>query len=83
MLQVTPDAIPFVIADVMGKGVPAALIATILRTAIHARLNLVNQPGRLLTEVNHQLASDLTHLDMFITAQVACLSLRDNTLLTL
>ena len=77
-----PDGgILLVIADVMGKGVPAALLATVLRTAIHGRLNLATQPGRLLTEVNRQIAGDLSRLDMFITAQVAYLSCTDNTLL--
>ena len=81
VLQVSPDAILFVIADVMGKGVPAALLASVLRTAIHARLDLATNPGRLLTEVNHQIASDLSQIDMFITAQIACLSEKENTLL--
>ena len=77
-----PDGgILLVIADVMGKGVPAALFATILRTAIHARLNLATQPGRLLTEVNLQIAQDLAKIDMFITAQVGYLSCNEHTLL--
>jgi serine phosphatase RsbU (regulator of sigma subunit) len=80
-LNVTDDGILLVIADVMGKGVPAALLATIFRTAIHARLDLAPQPDLLLTEVNHQIASDLAQIDMFITAQVAYLSLSENSLL--
>ncbi len=79
-LALPGGGILLVIADVMGKGVPAALLATILRTAIHARLEMAPQPGRLLTDVNRQIASDLSHLDMFITAQVAFLSLSGNTL---
>lgn len=62
-----------VIADVMGKGVPAALLATIFRTAVHCRLDLATRPGLLLRAVNQQINSDLYHLDMFITAQVAYL----------
>ena len=80
-LALPEDGILLVIADVMGKGVPAALFATILRTAIHARLNLASQPDRLLTEVNHQIARDLAQIDMFITAQVAYLSCKEHTLL--
>jgi len=77
-----PDGgILLVIADVMGKGVPAALLATVLRTAIHARLDLATEPGKLLTEVNHQIAVDLAQIDMFITAQVAYLSCKENILL--
>jgi serine phosphatase RsbU (regulator of sigma subunit) len=58
------------IADVMGKGMPAALLATILRTTIRARPDLATTPDLLLTEVNRQMQADLTRLDMFITAQV-------------
>jgi len=76
-LEVGADGILLVIADVMGKGVPAALLATTLRTAIHARMDLAEDPGRLLTEVNRQIANDLSRLDMFITAQVAYLSKRE------
>jgi len=69
-----------VIADVMGKGMPAALLATIFRTAVRARQDLAATPGKLLTEVNRQLASDLDKLDMFITAKLAFLSFADHTL---
>jgi serine phosphatase RsbU (regulator of sigma subunit)/anti-sigma regulatory factor (Ser/Thr protein kinase) len=63
-----------VIADVMGKGMPAALLATIFRAAIRARLHLAALPGFLLTETNQQIKSDLAQLDMFITAQLAFFS---------
>ena len=69
-----------VIADVMGKGMPAALLATIFRTAVRARLDLAMTPGKLLTEVNRQLAADLKTLDMFITAKLVFLSYEDDTL---
>ena len=62
------------IADVMGKGMPAALLATILRATLHARLDLADNPGRLLSAINRQISVDLATLEMFITAQVAFLS---------
>jgi serine phosphatase RsbU (regulator of sigma subunit) len=62
------------IADVMGKGMPAALLATILRATLHARLDLADNPGQLLSTINRQISVDLAKLDMFITAQVAFLS---------
>ncbi|MEI8341348.1 MAG: SpoIIE family protein phosphatase [Verrucomicrobiota bacterium] len=74
------DSMLLVIADVMGKGVPAALLATIFRAAVRGRLHLAEEPGRLLTEVNHHIASDLARVKMFITAQVAYLSARDHML---
>lgn len=71
------DAIPapdgtvlLVIADVMGKGVPAALFAAVLRTTIRSMPQLFSQPGELLTAANKILSPDLSRVDMFITAAV-------------
>lgn len=66
--EVPGRGVLLVIADVMGKGVPAALLATVLRTAVQARAELADSPGPLLTAVNAQLAPDLERLEMFITA---------------
>jgi serine phosphatase RsbU (regulator of sigma subunit)/anti-sigma regulatory factor (Ser/Thr protein kinase) len=71
--QLPDGGLLLMMADVMGKGVPAALLATILRTAIHARLDLAPHPGQLLTLVNRQISSDLAEIDMFITVQLAYL----------
>lgn len=72
------DAIPMddgsvflVIADVMGKGVSAAMLATVFRTALYARLDLLRSPDRLMAEMAGQLHHDIGKLDMFITAQMA------------
>lgn len=62
-----------VIADVMGKGVPAALMAATLRTALRSLAHHLGGPGELLTRVNHQLCADLGRIDMFITAQIVWL----------
>jgi serine phosphatase RsbU (regulator of sigma subunit)/anti-sigma regulatory factor (Ser/Thr protein kinase) len=68
------------IADVIGRGVPAALLASIFRTALHALRDLGAEPRVLLTELNRQLVEDLGTLDVFITAQVAFYSTRKRTL---
>ncbi len=73
VLPVRNVGVLLVIADVMGKGVPAALLATIFRTAVRSRLDLATRPGLLLSAVNQQISDDLYRLDMFITAQVAYL----------
>lgn len=70
-IEVKDQGILIVIADVMGKGVPAALLATIFRTAIRSRLNLAETPGWLLSKINKQIHEELGHLNMFITAQAA------------
>jgi serine phosphatase RsbU (regulator of sigma subunit)/anti-sigma regulatory factor (Ser/Thr protein kinase) len=69
------------IADVMGKGMPAALLATILRTSLRARLDFAEDPGVLLSEINRQISPDLARLDSFITAQVAFFSHESQELL--
>ncbi|HEY5707574.1 MAG TPA: SpoIIE family protein phosphatase [Terrimicrobiaceae bacterium] len=63
-----------VIADVMGKGISAALLANMLRTNIRAQLDLADDPGRLLTAVNRVMSADLVRLDMFITVACAWIS---------
>jgi serine phosphatase RsbU (regulator of sigma subunit) len=63
-----------VMADVMGKGVPASLLASNMRAALRARPSMASTPGKLLTELNRQLVPDLVRLEMFITAQIAWLS---------
>ena len=71
------DAIPapegavlLVIADVMGKGVPAALFAAVLRTTVRSMPQLFPSPGELLGAANQILFADLSRVDMFITAAV-------------
>ena len=60
-----------VMADVMGKGIPAAMFATIFRTLIHARVDLAPSPGAFLSWVNNSFAEELGRVDMFVTSQLA------------
>jgi serine phosphatase RsbU (regulator of sigma subunit)/anti-sigma regulatory factor (Ser/Thr protein kinase) len=70
-----PDGhILVLIADVMGKGMPAAMLSSLLRASARARLDLAHDPARLLTELNRLLAGDLETLSMFITAELISLS---------
>jgi serine phosphatase RsbU (regulator of sigma subunit)/anti-sigma regulatory factor (Ser/Thr protein kinase) len=66
-------AVLLVIADVMGKGVPAALFAAVLRSVIHSMCHLFAQPGELLGAANQTLFADLSRVNMFITAQLVYL----------
>lgn len=59
-----------VIADVMGKGVPAAMFAAILRALIRSRRDLASQPGELLKWVATTLFVDLDRVEMFATMQL-------------
>ena len=71
-----------VIADVMGKGVPAALFAAVLRSTIRSMPQLFDQPGELLAAANRTLFPDLTKVDMFVTAQVAYLNPQQHKLIS-
>lgn len=59
-----------VIADVMGKGVPAAMFAAILRSLFRALPRGEVRPAKLLSQANQLLYRDLSAVDMFITVQV-------------
>lgn len=61
------------IADVMGKGVPASLLAAMLRSSLRASATVESSPGAILTAINHQLFPDLVGLGMFITAVLVTL----------
>jgi serine phosphatase RsbU (regulator of sigma subunit)/anti-sigma regulatory factor (Ser/Thr protein kinase) len=69
-------AVLLVIADVMGKGVPAALFAAVLRSVIRSMPQLYSQPAELLMAVNRTIYADLSRVDMFATAQVVYLDPR-------
>ncbi len=60
-----------VIADVMGKGVPAALFAAILRALVRSRRDIAKQPGVLLEWVAATLFPDFDRVEMFATMQLA------------
>lgn len=57
-------------ADVMGKGMPAALVATMLRSSWRALASTATSPGELLGALNRQLWQDLVTLEVFITAAI-------------
>jgi serine phosphatase RsbU (regulator of sigma subunit)/anti-sigma regulatory factor (Ser/Thr protein kinase) len=83
------DAIPggdgavlLVIADVMGKGVPAALFAAVLRNTIRSMPQLFARPAELLGAVNRTLFPDLSRVDMFATAKLAYLDPRRGEILS-
>ena len=74
------DALPtvdgnllLVVADVMGKGVPAALFAFMFRSLVRARRDLAPRPGEFLAWLNQNLFQELDRAEMFITAQLVFL----------
>ncbi|MGB3613062.1 MAG: GAF domain-containing SpoIIE family protein phosphatase [Elainellaceae cyanobacterium] len=55
------------IGDVMGKGVPAGLIMTMLRGMLRAEVLNQHSPARILQHLNHVMYSDLENSNRFVT----------------
>lgn len=55
-----------IIGDVSGKGVPAALIMSIIRSLIHTYAEVTENPAAILSRVNRKLSPDL-EAEMFVT----------------
>lgn len=77
------DAIPLgdrslllMIADVMGKGVPAALFSTTMRGLLRGLAARSPDPAYLLSGLNRLLHSELAAVEMFITAQIVHVDLQ-------
>ena len=60
------DHIALVMADVSGKGVPAALFMMVTKILLHERAVLGGTPGEVLTFVNERLLQN-NKADMFVT----------------
>ncbi len=71
----------FVIADVSGKGVPAALMMANAMTRIHTRALLGGSPAQILKDVNLQLCEGNKE-SMFVTAWLGILDVTTGELKT-
>jgi sigma-B regulation protein RsbU (phosphoserine phosphatase) len=69
----------FVVGDVSGKGVPAALFMAVTKTLIKSRASNDLSPGSILSHVNSELSRE-NESCMFVTLFVAILDLRDGSL---
>ncbi|MEP7009980.1 MAG: PP2C family protein-serine/threonine phosphatase [Acidobacteriota bacterium] len=65
-LVVEGKRLGLVVADVSGHGVPAALIASMVKVAVSSRSDCADDPARLLTEVNRTLCGSFE--SGFVTA---------------
>ncbi len=76
---VDEDHLALVMADVSGKGVPAALFMAIARTLIKSALLEGLSPGQALERVNNQLCED-NEAQMFVTAWLGVYRISDGRL---
>ena len=77
--MVDDDHLAFVVADVSGKGVPAALFMVIGKTLIKDHTGLHDDLGEVFTEVNNILCASNSE-EMFITAFEGVLNLKTGEL---
>lgn len=70
ILSLSSNRAGVLICDVMGHGVRAALIGSLLRGFLDQFLSIANEPGRFLSSVNGLLTKTLQHagIDAFVTA---------------
>ncbi|MGK0184550.1 MAG: serine phosphatase RsbU (regulator of sigma subunit)/anti-sigma regulatory factor (Ser/Thr protein kinase) [Verrucomicrobiales bacterium] len=62
------------VIDVMGKGVSAAMLAAIFRTALHLNLDKAVPLAAIVESINRVLCSQLENMTMFITCAMARIS---------
>jgi PAS domain S-box-containing protein len=75
-LEVGPDRCHLALADIAGKGVPAALMTSTARALLREGAARGDSPGPALAHLNRSLYDDLTHAGFFITVVVAALDRR-------
>jgi len=73
--MIDDDSLAIVIADVSGKGVPAALFMVIAKTLIKNYTQLGKSPSEVFTTVNNQLY-DGNDENMFVTAWMGILEIK-------
>jgi sigma-B regulation protein RsbU (phosphoserine phosphatase) len=59
--------IRMIIGDVMGKGIPAAMLMILTRGAFRSAAESTNGPGETLTAMNNAMYKDLRKLSSFVT----------------
>ncbi len=75
-----PETCHIVLADIAGKGIPAALLTSTARALMRAETEHEDSPATILSSVNTALYEDLAHAEVFITFLAARLDVRLGTL---
>ena len=58
-IRIDDDRFAVLVADVTGHGIPAALLASMLKTAAAAQSHVAGEPGRVVEEINRRLHGQL------------------------
>jgi serine phosphatase RsbU (regulator of sigma subunit) len=78
-IQVGEDNLGIAVADVCGKGVPAALLMSVARSILKSVAPNKLSPAEVVCDLNHLLLSDLSH-GLFITLFYAVVDIKKKTL---
>ena len=81
IFEIDEDHICFVIADVSGKGMPAALFMMAVMTTLRNNANYYEMPSEIIEKVNNDLC-DSRIRDMFVTIWLGILDLKKGVLFT-
>jgi serine phosphatase RsbU (regulator of sigma subunit)/anti-sigma regulatory factor (Ser/Thr protein kinase) len=65
------DGLAILMGDVAGKGIPAAMLTTLIRAELRGQVLGGASPGTAIARANANLEPDLNRLDTFATALVA------------
>jgi phosphoserine phosphatase RsbU/P len=71
-VQITPDLLGIILADVSGHGIPAAFIAAMAKMSFYLHANNTISTARVLTQVNADMCNNL-HTDEFFFTTSYCL----------
>lgn len=80
LLDSDPSRLVFTIADVSGKGIPAALFVMTTRALLKNLANMGYSPAEIFTRINRQLYED-NKINMFVTAFMGILNIDDGKLI--
>ena len=79
LLDGDPSRLAFTIADVSGKGIPAALFVMTTRALLKNLTNMGYSPAEIFQRINRQLYED-NKINMFVTAFMGILNIDDGKL---
>jgi len=58
-LPIRPGCLGIVVADVAGHGVPAALVASMVKVAVSAQITVATEPGKVIAGLNSTLCREV------------------------
>jgi len=67
----SPGSCHIVLADIAGKGIPAAMLTSTARALLRAEIEHESSPASVLMNVGASLYEDLAHAEVFITVFLA------------